>query len=138
MHGYDVEKKYMEAMRSAYKVKADDKTYRGRLLNSDYTLRVSDFCGDYGWSTRKMNKWMGDHGIQYKRAKGACWIPSLMWEKLGLVYMENRDYYGRNGMIQFSCVNYWSPMARVLIYDLLRSEGILPVEEREENRCVSM
>ena len=105
--------------------------YQKRILKSDEMLCVSEFCKDYGWSTRKMNKWMGDHGLQYKRAKGTSWIPNNKWERMGLVIMRDNDYYGCCGTIYFSCINYWTPVARVLIDEMLREEGVLPVEERK-------
>ena len=130
MHGYDVDTEYEKLNRAWFLHReADGSDYRKRTMESDEMLKVSEFCRDYGWSTQKMNKWLGEHGIQYKRAKGASWIPSLRWERLGLVVMKNNDYYGRNGIMSFSCTNYWSPMARVLIHDILSREGIHPVGE---------
>ena len=130
MYGYDVDAEYEKIIRTWYRHdESEHSNYRRKTMESDEMLKVSEFCGDYGWSAQRMNKWLGEHGIQYKRAKGASWIPSLRWERLGLVLMITNDYYGKFGMVYFSCTNYWSPVARVMIHDILSREGIHPVEE---------
>ena len=75
MHGYDVEKEYEKLLSSHRTDPADEVSdYRMKTMESGQMLKVSEFCGDYGWSVQKMNKWLADHGIQYKRAKGASWM----------------------------------------------------------------
>lgn len=104
-------------------------SYRARILRSGKDLPVKDFCKDYGWSTRKMNSWLWDHEMQAKVTNG--WEPELLYENLGYVFQGVSTFMGPTGLIHPTLLTFWTPEGRAYIYDTLRAEGILPLEERD-------
>lgn len=112
-----------------------DNMYRSSIGHSRYALTVSEFCHDYGWSIRKMNKWLGEHGFQYKVARQRCWIPNQSLEDSGYVVMKSGEHYLGSGFVDLYCKNYWTPSGRLLIHDKLKEEDILPLVEYETAAC---
>ena len=121
-------------------VDAKTTTYRDSIQNSYIPKCVADFCCDYGWSVRKMNKWLHDHGMQFKRANQGSWIPASDLESMGYVIMKSCEAYLGGGYVDFYCKNYWTPKGRLMIHDKLAAEGVFSIvdEEKGDALCESM
>lgn len=124
---YGLNTELNKTMNSFMKEKESD--YRKRIFLWDEDLPIRDFCGDYGMTTRKMNKWLQEHGIQY-RANGE-WIPKPALQRRGYVICGFEEFRGRTGYVYPSSLNYWTPEGRAFLYDYLKAHGVLPLEERE-------
>lgn len=121
-------------------VETTNSTYRDSIQNSYIPKRVADFCCDYGWSVRKMNKWLHDHGMQFKCATQGSWVPASDLEPHGYVIMKSCEVYLGGGYVDFYCKNYWTPKGRLMIHDKLAAEGIFPIvaTEKGDASCESM
>ena len=98
--------------------------YYDVVLNSNSLFAISAVADNYGWSARKMNEYLRGKGVQYKQGK--------MWH----LYAEYKDkgYTGTkthpiNGVEMTSKNMYWTEKGCKFIYELLKSDGILPVTE---------
>lgn len=99
-------------------------TYYDVVLQSPSLVKTGVIASDYGMSANKLNTILHDLGVQYKQ--------NDIW----LLYAEHRDKgytqtktttYAEN---KTKCWTYWTQKGRLFIYDLLKSEGILPMCER--------
>ena len=105
--------------------------YRKRIILWETDLPVRDFCGNYGMTTRKMNKWLQDHGIQF-RVNGE-WIPKPILEKKGYVICGYEEFRGRTGYVYPHSINYWTPAGRAFLYDFMKFHGLVPLEESDSS-----
>lgn len=99
-------------------------TYYDVVLQSPSLVKTGVIASDYGMSANKLNTLLHNLGVQYKQ------------HDIWLLYAEHRDKgytqtktttYAEN---KTKCWTYWTQKGRLFIYDLLKSEGILPMCER--------
>lgn len=89
---------------------------------------------DYGWSAVKMNKYLHDKGIQYKR--GSTWVLYQKYSDLGYTGTKTHTYEDDYGDSHVKMQTYWTQTGRLFIYKLLKEDGVLPlVERRYANEC---
>lgn len=98
--------------------------YYDAVLHSKSLFSVKTIADNYGWSSQKMNEYLRGKGVQYKQGK--------MWH----LYAEYKDkgYTGTRtysvGDIEYSSKTMsWTEKGFKFIYELLKSDGILPVTE---------
>lgn len=115
--------KQIEKMKS----KAD---YYDNVLNSEGLLPINTIAKDYGKSAIWLNKWLHEHGIQYKQ--GAVW--HLYQQYAGMGYVSSRTYtvYDSNGNSISKARTYWTQRGRLFIYEQLKKHGILPLVEQND------
>ena len=104
-------------------------TYYDIVLNCKELVTVNTIAKDYGKSAIWLNKWLHEHGIQYKQGK--IWHLYQKYAKKG--YAKSRtlpfaDGAGKNHSRSRTC---WTQKGRLFIYELLKENGILPLIEQE-------
>ncbi|GLC88654.1 phage antirepressor KilAC domain-containing protein [Lysinibacillus piscis] len=101
-------------------------SYYDMVLQNKSLLSVSKIAKDYGMSATKLNKLLHELGVQYKQSD--IWLLYAKYQNKGYTQTTTHVIDADNSSI----LTKWTQKGRLFIYDLLKSEGILPVIEREE------
>ena len=104
-------------------------TYYDIVLNCKDLVSVNTIAKDYGKSAIWLNKWLHDHGIQYRQGK--VWILYQKYAKKGYAKSRTRTFSDSDGGNHARVHTYWTQSGRIFIYDLLKENGILPLIEQE-------
>ena len=99
------------------------------VLNCKDLVSVNTIAKDYGKSAIWLNKWLHDHGIQYRQGK--VWILYQKYAKKGYAKSRTRTFSDSDGGNHARVHTYWTQVGRIFIYDLLKENGILPLIEQE-------
>ena len=100
--------------------------YYDLILQNKNTVPITQIAKDYGMSGRKFNELLHELGVQYKFRK--TWLLYQQYAECG--YTQSRTYaIDENRSVMHT---YWTQKGRVFLYDLLKSEGTLPVIEQED------
>ena len=102
-------------------------TYYDLVLKSPNLITITLIAKDYGKSGQWLNKFLNEQGIQYKQS--GTWLLYQKYAQMG--YTKSETYIDEE--TGFSKLNTkWTQKGRLFIYDLLKSNGHLPLIEREE------
>lgn len=102
-------------------------SYYDMVLQSPNLLTITQIAKDYGLSGTALNKKLNELGVQYKQS--VTWLLYQKYSKLG--YTKSTTFVDEN--TGFSKLNTkWTQKGRLFIYDMLKSIGILPLIERED------
>lgn len=104
--------------------------YYDVVLNSKDLVSISEIAKDYGWSARKMNKYLHEKKVQFKQGK--IWLLYQKYADKGYTGSKTQSYAGKDGEVHTQIHTYWTHPGRAFIYDLLKADGILPKNERKE------
>ena len=104
-------------------------SYYDVVLNCPDLLSTSAIAKDYGWSAVRMNNYLHEQGVQFKQ--GNIWLLYQKYAERGFTSTKTHTYPGNDGEIHSKIHTYWTQKGRLFIYDLLKSDNILPVMERE-------
>ena len=105
-------------------------SYYDLVLQCPGLLSTTEISKDYGMSAKAMNKLLHELRIQYCQDK--VWF--LYQQYAGYGYTQTKTYnYSDSDGVQRSRVHmYWTQKGRLFIYDTLKSEGIVPVIEKDK------
>lgn len=103
-------------------------SYYDVVLNCKDALSVSVIAKDYGWSAKKMNQYLHEHGVQYKQ--GSTWLLYARYAEQGYTSTRTNTHLGKDGDVHTSVHTYWTQKGRLFIYDLLKENGVLPLVEQ--------
>lgn len=106
-------------------------SYYNVILNTPDAVSTSTIAKDYGWSAKRMNKYLHEKGVQYKQG-GRIWLLYQKYADKGYTCTKTMPYTGNNGDVHSVVYTYWTQAGRLFIYDLLKENGILPLIERKE------
>ncbi len=102
-------------------------SYYDVVLNCKDLVSISTISKDYGWSAKKMNKYLHEKGIQFKQ--GDIWLLYQKYSEKGYTSTKTHTYLDDGG--QHTKVHtYWTQKGRLFIYDLLKEDGIYPNIEK--------
>lgn len=104
-------------------------SYYDVVLNCKDLVAISAIAKDYGWSATKMNNYLHEAGVQYKQ--GSIWLLYQKYAEQGYTSTKTHSYPGNDGEVHGKVHTYWTQKGRLFLYALLKSEGILPLIERE-------
>ena len=105
-------------------------SYYDVVLNCKDPISIGKIAKDYGWSAQKLNEYLHKHGVQYKQGK--TWLLYQKYAGMGYTSTKTHTYHGDDGMEHAAEPHtYWTQKGRLFIYDLLKSDGIYPLIERE-------
>lgn len=107
-------------------------SYYDVVLNCKDLVAISVIAKDYGWSAKKMNKYLHKKGVQFKQ--GAIWLLYQDYAELGYTSTKTHSYNGNDGTIHTKPHTYWTQKGRLFIYELLKSDGIVPLIEQHTRR----
>ena len=102
-------------------------TYCDLVLSCTNAVPISLIAKDYGMSARKLNSILNDMKIQYKC--GGQWILNQNYAGKGYTKSATHTYntiYGTAANIRTN----WTQKGRLLIYEKLKEQGILPLMEQ--------
>ncbi len=102
-------------------------SYYDIVLNCSDLVAISVIAKDYGWSANRLNQYLHEQGVKYKQ--GNIWLPYQQYAELGYTSTKTHSYPGNDGTIHTKVHTYWTQSSRLFIYDLLKSDGILPLIE---------
>ena len=103
-------------------------TYYDLVLKSPSLLTITQIAKDYGKSGQWLNKFLNEQKIQYKQS--GTWLLYQNYAQMG--YTKSETFIDEE--TGFTKLNTkWTQKGRLFIYDLLKSNGYLPLIEREEN-----
>ena len=102
-------------------------SYYDVVLNCADLVAISVIAKDYGWSANHLNRYLHEKGVQYKQ--GNIWLLYQQYAELGYTSTKTHSYPGNDGTIHTKVHTYWTQSGRLFIYDLLKSDGILPLIE---------
>lgn len=103
--------------------------YYDIVLNSAGVMPISTIAKDYGKSAIWLNKWLHEHGVQFKQ--GDMWLLYQKYADRGYVQSKTYTVDNGNGNTIAKPRTCWTQKGRLFIYDLLKSEGILPLIEQD-------
>jgi len=103
-------------------------SYYDVVLNSPDLLSTSVIAKDYGKSASWLNKYLHEKGIQYKQGK--TWLLYQKYAEQGYTSTKTTTFPKPDSTNGTSVHTYWTQKGRLFIYDTLKSDGILPLIER--------
>ena len=105
-------------------------SYYDLVLNCKDLMSISVIAKDYGKSAKWLNNFLHERKIQYKQGK--IWLLNQKYAENGYTSTKTHTVNGNDGEPHPKVHTYWTQKGRLFIYDLLKSNGILPLIEREE------
>ncbi len=103
-------------------------SYYDVILNSKDLVSIGKIAKDYGKSAQWLNTLLHDKGIQYKQ--GNIWLLYQKYAENGFTSTKTHNYLDDKGITHPKIHTYWTQKGRLFIYDLLKSDGILPTMEK--------
>jgi ant len=104
--------------------------YLDIIIESKGSVRVTQIAADYGMSAKMFNKILHELGIQ--RNVNGQWI--LYKKYMGQNYTDSAtfDYQGKDGQNKMNMTTTWTQKGRLFLYEILKTNDILPLIERED------
>ena len=105
-------------------------SYYNIVLQTSDVVPITVIAKDYGWSGKRMNKYLHEEGIQFRQPNG-IWLLYQKHADKGYTKTKTSTYVDSVGTEHSAVHTYWTQEGRLFIYDLLKSRGILPLIEME-------
>ncbi|AXU71532.1 TPA: phage antirepressor KilAC domain-containing protein [Clostridioides difficile] len=121
-----LESKMKDQVIKELKPKAD---YTDMILKNKGLVTITQIAKDYGMSGKEMNKILHERGIQYKQS--GQWLLYKQHQGKGYTHSETIDITRSNGMPDVKMTTKWTQKGRLFLYDLLKTNNILPDIEKE-------
>ena len=116
-----------ESLKSSLAAMQPKINYVDVVLNHPGLITTTIITKDYGYTTMKFNKLLHKLHIVFKQS--GIW--QLYAEYAALGWGKNKTTYQDNtGCVMIH--NYWTQKGRLGLYELLKTQGILPLIEQEE------
>lgn len=106
-------------------------TYYDVVLQCEDLISITAIAKDYGKSARWMNNYLHEKGVQYRQ--GDIWLLYQTYAERG--YTSTKTFkYEDGGENHVKVHTYWTQKGRLFIYELMKSDGHLPIIEQENGR----
>ncbi|MDE5763787.1 MAG: phage antirepressor KilAC domain-containing protein [Ruminococcus sp.] len=105
-------------------------SYYDVVLNSSGLISTSTIAKDYGKTAIWLNKFLHEKGVQFKQ--GDIWLLYQKYAQNGYTSTKTHTLNRPDGFQHTKVHTYWTQKGRLFIYDLLKTDGILPVIERKK------
>lgn len=102
-------------------------SYYDNILQSTNAIPITQIAKDYGWTANEMNRKLHELGIQYHIRK--TWVLYDKYAEHGYTKTKTHWFCDKYGRPQSNVVTQWTQKGRLFLYDLLKSNGILPLCE---------
>lgn len=93
-------------------------------------ITITVIAKDYGKSAEWMNEYLHKRKIQYKR--DGVWVLYQEYCGNGYTGTKTHTYTNSQGQDISKIHTYWTQKGRLFLYELLKTDGILPCIEQEE------
>lgn len=104
-------------------------TYYDVVLQCEDLISITAIAKDYGKSARWMNNYLHEKGVQYRQ--GDIWLLYQTYAERG--YTSTKTFkYEDGGENHVKVHTYWTQKGRLFIYELMKSDGNLPLIEQEQ------
>lgn len=104
-------------------------TYYDLILQCKDLLSVTEIAKDYGMSAKGLNATLHNLGVQFNQS--GVWFLYAKYQHEGYTQTKTQNYNRPDGTQGSKVHTYWTQKGRLFIYNLLKSEGILPTIEIE-------
>lgn len=104
-------------------------SYYDVVLNCKDLLSITCIAKDYGKSGVWLNRYLNQNGVQYKQ--GNNWLLYQKYAEKGYTSTKTQTFPGADGQQHTKVHTYWTQKGRLFIYDLLKSNGLLPLIEQD-------
>lgn len=104
-------------------------TYYDLILQCKDLLSVTEIAKDYGMSAKGLNVMLHNLGVQFNQS--GVWFLYAKYQHEGYTQTKTQNYNRPDGTQGSKVHTYWTQKGRLFIYNLLKSEGILPTIEIE-------
>lgn len=102
-------------------------SYYDIVLQCKNAIPITQIAKDYGWTANKMNTLLHELGIQFHIRK--TWVLYDKYAQQGYTVSRTHWFPDKYGRPQSNVVTQWTQKGRLFIYDLLKSNGYLPLCE---------
>ena len=99
--------------------------YCDAVLNADGLVSATEMAKSYGKTAIWLNKKLHELGIQYKHGK--TWYLYQRYAQEGYTVTKTVPIKNKSGKTQNFVNMYWTAKGRQFIYEVLKSQGILPL-----------
>ena len=106
-------------------------SYYDLVLNCKDLISTTEIAKDYGKSARWLNELLHELKVQFKQGN-KIWILYQKYAEKGYTSTKTQTYNGNDGQVHTKVHTYWTQKGRLFIYHLLKSKGILPLIEQED------
>ncbi|MBS4007133.1 MAG: phage antirepressor KilAC domain-containing protein [Clostridium sp.] len=103
-------------------------SYYDVVLNCKDAVAITTIAKDYGKSGRWLNEYLHSLGVQFRQ--GNIWLLYQKYARHGYTVTKTHSYPGSDGEIHAKVHTYWTQKGRLFIYELLKSQGCLPLIEQ--------
>lgn len=103
-------------------------SYYDVVLNCKDLLSVTQIAKDYGKSAVWLNEFLHKKKIQFKQGK--CWFLYQKYAEQGYTSTKTQTFNASDGTVHTKVHMYWTQKGRLFLYDLLKSESVLPLMEQ--------
>lgn len=104
-------------------------SYYDVVLNCKDLISTSAIAKDYGKSAIWMNRYLHEKGVQFKQ--GNIWLLYQKYAQKGYTSTKTHSYPGTDGETHTKVHTYWTQKGRLFIYELMKSDGMMPLIEQE-------
>ena len=101
--------------------------YYDSILRNKSLMTISVIAKNYGMSAKGMNSLLHDLGVQYKHSD--TWLLYSKHQDKGYTHTEMIPVQGSDNLKPST---KWTQKGHIFIYQLLKSDGVLPLIEQEE------
>lgn len=109
-------------------------SYVDRILNNHGLVTITQIAKDYGMTGAAMNKLLHGLHVQYKTCNGQ-WLLYRKYQSEGYTHSKTHDFTHNDGTPDVAMTTEWTQKGRLFLYNLLKSQNILPlVEQLDDSR----
>ncbi|GHV98542.1 phage antirepressor KilAC domain-containing protein [Lactobacillus nasalidis] len=105
-------------------------SYYDLVLKNESLVTITQIAKDYGMSGREMNNKLHELKVQYKQ--GSTWLLYSKYQKTGWTHSDTIVVDRTDGTKKAVMQTKWTQKGRLGLYELLKSNGVLPLIEQEE------
>ena len=109
------------------KPKAD---YTDIILQNKGLVTITQIAKDYGMSGQELNSLLHGLKVQYKQSDQ--WLLYSKYQAKGYTHSETIPITRSNGIPDIKMITKWTQKGRLFLYNILKTNSILPVIEKNE------
>ena len=104
-------------------------TYYDKVLSDKSLVTITQIAKDYGMSGRAMNRKLHELKVIYKQ--GQTWLLYAKYQKTGWTHSETVMVPKKDGTEKAVLNTKWTQQGRLGLYELLKSNDIIPLIEQD-------